>query len=80
MGFRYWFEGLIVVAMFLVVVALPCFLIGLWGTKMINELGNHPSQSAKIQASSAWKIFLVEIVSFVLLTGLYIFLFNLQNA
>ena len=66
--------------MFLVVVALPCFFIGLWGSKMINEMGNHPSKSAQIQASAGWKIFLVEIVSFILLIGLYIFLYNLQNA
>ena len=79
MGFRHWFQGLEIVGMFLVVVALPCFFIGLWGSKMINELGNHPSQSVQIQASMGWKIILVEIVSFILLLGVYIFLFNLQN-
>jgi hypothetical protein len=67
------------IGMFLVAVALPCFFIGLWGAKMINDLGNHPSQNAQIQASAGWKIFVVEIVSFVLLVGLYIFLYNIQN-
>jgi hypothetical protein len=79
-GFKHWFQGLEMISMFLVVVALPCFFIGLWGTKMINELGNHPSQSAKIQASGGWKILLVEIISFTFLVGLFIFLFNLQFA
>jgi len=65
--------------MFLVVVALPCFFVGLWGSKMVNDLGNHPSQSARIQASAGWKILLVEIVSFTLLISLYMFLYNLQN-
>jgi hypothetical protein len=78
-GFKHWFQGLEMIGMFLLVVALPCFFIGLWGTKMINALGNHPSKSAQIQASAGWKVFLVEIISFVLLIGLYIFLFNLQN-
>ncbi|MBF0571693.1 MAG: hypothetical protein HQL12_07435 [Candidatus Omnitrophica bacterium] len=80
MGFKHWFEGLEMIGMFMVVVGLPCFFVGLWGSKMINDLGNHPSKSAQIQTSAGWKIFLVEMVSFVLLISLYIFLFNLQNA
>jgi hypothetical protein len=80
MGFKHWFQGLEIIAMFLVAVALPCFFIGLWGSKMINDIGNHPSKNAKIQASSGWKIFLVEIISFVLLIGLFVFLYNIQNA
>jgi hypothetical protein len=79
LGFKHWFQGLEMVGLFLVVVALPCFFVGLWGSKMINELGNTPSKSAQIQASAGWKIILVEVVSFTLLIGLYIFLFNLQN-
>ena len=80
MGFRHWFQGLEVIGLFLVVVAGPCYFIGLWGTKMINDLGNRPSRSAQIQAAAGWKILMVEMVSFLLLAGLYIFLFNLQFA
>jgi hypothetical protein len=79
MAFKHWFQGLEMIGMFLVAVALPCFFVGLWGSKMINDLGNNPSKSAQIQASAGWKIFLVEIISFTLLIGLYIFLFNIQN-
>lgn len=79
MSFKHWFEGLEFIGMFLVAVGLPCFFIALWGTKMINELGNHPSQNVQIQLRSGWKIFLVEIFSFLLLIGLYIFLFNVEN-
>jgi hypothetical protein len=79
MGFKHWFQGLEIIFMFLVVVALPCFFVALWGSKMINDIGNNPSKNAQIQAGTGWKIFLVEIFSFVLLVGLYIFLFNLQN-
>ena len=80
MGFKHWFQGFELIGMFLIAVALPCFFVGLWGSKMINEIGNHPSRNAQIQASAGWRIFLVEAFSFLLLIGLYIFLFNLQNA
>jgi hypothetical protein len=79
-GFKHWFQGIEMVFLFLVVVGVPCFFITLWGTKMVNDVGNHPSQNAQIQASAGWKILLVEVISFTLLVGLYIFLFNLQNA
>ena len=79
MGFKHWVEGLVMILLFFVVVALPCFFIALWGSKMINDLGNHPSQSVKIQAAAGWKILLVEMFSFTLLVGLYMFLYNLQN-
>jgi hypothetical protein len=79
MGFKHWVQGLEMIAMFLVAVALPCYFIGLWGTKMINDLGNHPSRSSQIQVSAGWKILLVEILSFTVLISLFIFLFNLQN-
>ena len=79
MGFKHWFQGIEMIGLFLVVVALPCFFIALWGAKMINDLGNNPTKTAEIQATAGWKIFAVEIISFVLLIGLYIFLFNLQN-
>ena len=80
MGFKHWLQGLEMIALFFFVVALPCFFIALWGSKMINDLGNFPTKSAQIQMSAGWKIFLVEITSFVLLMGLFIFLYNLQNA
>lgn len=80
MGFKHWFQGIEMIALFLIVVALPCFLIGLWGSRMINDLGNFPTHSTQIQIAAGWKILLVEIASFLLLIGLFIFLYNLQNA
>jgi hypothetical protein len=79
MGFKHWFQGFEMISMFLAVVALPCFFVGLWGSKMINAIGNHPSKSARIQASAGWKIIGVEMISFVLLIVMFIFLYNLQN-
>jgi hypothetical protein len=78
-GFRHWFQGFEVIGGFLVVVGLPCLYVAFGGSKMINDVGNHPSQSAKIQASAGWKVLLVEVVSFVLVLGWFIFLYNLQN-
>ena len=58
MGFKHWFQGLEMIAMFLVVVALPCFFIGLWGSKMINDLGNYPypkrSDSGRPDGKYCW--------------------------
>jgi hypothetical protein len=78
MGFRHWIQGFEMICMFVVAVGLPCYFTGLWGTRMINEMGNHPSQSARIQASSGGKIMAVQAVSIIILLGLYIFLFNIQ--
>ena len=79
MGFKYWVQGLIIISVFWVIIAIPCVIVAIWGSKMINDLGNFPTKSVQILMSAGWKIFLAEIVSFVLLIGLYIFLYNLQN-
>ena len=80
MGFKHWIQGLEVISMFLVSIAIPCFFIGLWGSKMINDIGNQPSRHAEIQAAGGWKIILVEVFSFLLLISIFVFLYNLQNA
>ncbi len=79
MGFKYWVEALMVIGLFLVAIAVPCYFVASWGGKMINDIGNTPSQSAQIQASTGWKIIAVEIVSFVMLIGLFAFLYNLNS-
>ena len=67
MGFRYWYEGILLVSMFGFVVGLPCFFVAFWGSKMINEMGNFPTKAAKIQVGVIWKLLIVEIFSFMLL-------------
>jgi hypothetical protein len=67
------------VGLFLIVVAMPCFFVAVWGSKMINDLGNFPTKSVQIQVSASWKILLVEIVSFSLLILLFIFFYNLKT-
>ena len=67
MLFRYWTEGLIFIAAFLVIMAVPCFGAAWMGTKLINDLGNRPSKSASIQMAMIWKLIGLMIVSFTLL-------------
>ena len=74
MGFQNWLQGLILVTLFLVILGLGCFFIALWGSKMINDLGNAPTKSAQIQMSISWKILIVEVLTFSLLIALYSFL------
>ena len=67
MLFRYWTEGLIFIAAFFVVIAIPCFGVAMMGTKLINDLGNFPSKSASFQMAMIWKLIGLMIVSFVFL-------------
>lgn len=76
-GFGYWREGLTFIALFLFVVGFACFWVALIGSRMINEIGNFPTQSSRIQFAAAWKLILVEILAFSLLLMFYIF-FNLK--
>ena len=67
MGFRYWYEGIIFVLFFGLIIGLPCFFVTVLGSKMVNDLGNFPTKTAKIQVGVLWKLFIVEIVSFLML-------------
>jgi hypothetical protein len=75
MGFKYWFEGLIMIGLFWIIIGVPCAVVAFWGSKMINELGNFPTKAAKIQVS-VWWIYLVEIFFLLLLIGYGAFLYN----
>ena len=67
MLFRYWTEGLIFIAAFFVVVAVPCVGVAMLGTKLVNDLGNYPTRSASFQMAMSWKLILLMVVSFTLL-------------
>ena len=54
MGFQFWFEGLKLVLMFLFMIGLPCTLVAIFGSTMINDLGNFPSKTAEIQVRGFW--------------------------
>ncbi len=78
-GFKHWFQGMVMIGLFFGAVGVPCFFIALWGSKMINDLGNFPTKSVQIQAAASWKILLVEALSFLLLVGLFAFLYSLNQ-
>ena len=70
MGFHYWYEGIIFILFFTLIIGFPCFMVVFFGTKMINELGNFPTKAAKIQTSTIWKLLIVEVISGL---GLWVF-------
>lgn len=72
-GFGLWQEGIIFISLFLFIVGFACFWVAYIGSHMINDIGNFPSKSAKIQFNAAWKILLAEIASFAMLVGFYHF-------
>ncbi len=75
MGFKYWYESIIFIIVFSVLVLVPCFFTVLFGCKMLNDLGNSPSKAGKIQLAAGWKI---AIVIFFTAVGLMAF-FNFFN-
>ena len=61
MGFTSWFEAIIFIALFAIIIGLPCFAVAVIGTRMINDLGNFPTKAAQILSGACWKVLLAEI-------------------
>lgn len=59
--------GLIFVGVFFVCIAIPCVGVAWLGKNMLNRLGRYPSKTPAIQLSVAFKLVIIEIVSFTLL-------------
>ena len=78
MGFKHWLQGLIVIGVFWVIIGTPCAIIALWGSKMINDIGNHPSKSGQI-ITSFWWVYLLAFIFFLFLMGYGSFLYNLNT-
>lgn len=75
MGFKYWYEGLMFIVVFGAMVGVPCYFTAVIGSKMLNDLGNFPTKSAQIQSSAAWKILIIEVVTF----GCFAVFFNILS-
>lgn len=71
MGYQYWGESAIFVLIFAVIIAVPCFFVAILGSRMLNDMGNHPSKSSVIGVKACWKVLIAEIVSFSLLALFY---------
>ncbi len=73
MGFRYWYEGFLFILVFGLIIGLPCFFIAVYGSRMINDLGNFPTKTAQIQTRGWYWIIGVEVISFMLLVAFFRF-------
>lgn len=71
--FSYWHEGLIFTFVFLVVMAIPCALIAFFGSRLINNLGQHPTKDVKAHLDMALPILGTMIISFGILVAFYQF-------
>jgi hypothetical protein len=71
MRFQFWHEGLIFIGCFFVMVGLPCLLTAILGTKLIDNLGQWPSRSARLQLGICIQLLLVEIFTFAMLATFY---------
>jgi len=69
--FDLWTESLIFTVIYAALVFVPCFLITLIGKRMIDRLGQFPSQAPAIQLSIFLKLVVIEIISFTCLIGFY---------
>lgn len=67
MKFQFWHEGFIFIGCFIVMVGVPCFFTAMLGTRLIENLGQYPSRSAKMQMGICVQLLLVEIVGFAML-------------
>ena len=71
-----WVTSLIFVGIFAVIVFVPCALVTLLGRKMINRLGQQPSQTPFIQLSIFFPLVLIEVITFTLMIYCYQFFIN----
>jgi len=63
--FDLWTESLIFTAIYATLVCVPCFCVALIGRKMLERLGQFPSQTPAIQLSIFLKLMVVKIRSIV---------------
>ena len=71
--FAYWYEGFIFILIFSVIMAIPCIAIALLGSRLISNLGQYPTKSARLQLETALPLLGVMILTF----GLFILFFHI---
>ncbi len=67
MHFEYWYEALIFIGIFLVLILVPCVAVGMMGYQMLHRVGNEPSKTPFIQLSIFWQLVVLEALSFLCL-------------
>lgn len=66
-----WMYSLVFVAVFAVIVIVPCVIIALMGRKAIKEMGRYPTRIPLIQTKMMMPLLVVDVVTFALLLGFY---------
>ena len=69
--FTLFTEALIFVSIFAVIVWVPCYFVLLIGRNMLDEVGRLPTRIPAIQAKALFKLIIVEVMAFFLLTAFY---------
>lgn len=67
MSFEYWHEGLIFIGLFVFMVGFPCLMVAWMGPRLIDEIGNWPTKTARAQMKMTIPLLLVEAFSFFML-------------
>lgn len=62
--FNLWREAFILAIVFGIIITISCVLLGIIGTKMIDQMGRYPSKAPVIQLSIVGKLILIEIFAF----------------
>ena len=60
-------EMLILIAIWFVIIVIPCVGIGFIGKRLINRLGKFPSKTSGITLNIMWKLIVIEVVSLTLI-------------
>ena len=71
MHFQYWTEGLIFLGLFTLIIAFPCIMVAILGTRLINYIGQYPSKCARRQMIACLQLFVIEVVSFAIMAVFY---------
>lgn len=71
--FDLWSESLIFAMIFGIIIIVPCVLVALLGRKLIDKLGAYPSKAPEIQLSICWQLVVIEVVTFLAITGFFQF-------
>lgn len=62
--FTEWYEGIILILIFAFAINVPCYFAGVIGKRLIEELGNNPSEAPVIQLRVFWKLIVLESLGF----------------
>jgi len=62
--FDLWAETFIFASIFSVIVIVPCILVAIVGSKMIQKLGLYPTKTPTIQMSIFMQLMVIEVCTF----------------